>query len=114
MKKIFDKIEAAGISIYEYKEDDKLCGYELNTYTDGGVNQNIFIDFRNTDKDPKSEKDFKQLFLARIDSIDIDEEIEVNRQDKAYKAAFTLTQAVKDFKNWKKDLLKLSNQLHNL
>jgi hypothetical protein len=110
MKNIFDKIEASGISIYEYKEDKKLCGYELNTYTDGGVNQPIFIDFRDTDKNPKSENDFKELFLARINSIDIDEEIEINRQDKTYKQAFTLTQAVKDFKNWKNNLLKLATK----
>lgn len=111
MKNIFDKIEAVGISIYEYKEKNKLCGYELNTYTDGGVNQIVFIDFRNTGKKPKSENDFKELFLAYINSIDIDEEIESNRQDKAYRQAFTLTQALKDFKAWKKDLLKLAKSL---
>jgi hypothetical protein len=111
MKKIFDKIEAANILINEYKEGGKLCGYELNTYTDGGVNQIIFIDFRDTDKDPKSEKDFKELFLARVNSIDIDEEIEMNRQDKTYKQAFTISQAVKDFTAYKKDLLKLAAKL---
>ena len=111
MENIISKIEAAGISIYEYTENDKLCGYELNTYTDGGVNQIIFIDFRRTDKDPKNENDFKELFAERINSIDIDEEIEMNRQDKSYKAAFTLTQAVTDFRNWKKGLLRLSNSL---
>jgi hypothetical protein len=111
MKNILKKIEAAGISIYQYKEKNKLCGYELNTYTDGGVNQIVFIDFRNTDKDPKNENDFKQLFLDRINSIDIDDEIEMNRQDKTYKESFTLTQAVKDFESWKNDLLKLSHTL---
>jgi len=111
MKKIFDKIEAAGISIYEYKEKGKICGYELNTYTDGGVNQIIFIDFRRTEKDPKNESHFKALFADRINSIDIDEEIEMNRQDKTYRAAFTLKDAVKDFKRWKADLVKLSESL---
>jgi len=111
MKKIFDKIEKANISIDEYKEDKKLCGYELNTYTDGGVNQIVFIDFRNTNKKPKSEKDFKELFLERVNSIDIDEEIELNRQDKSYRQAFTLTEAVKDFTAYKKDLLKLAKSL---
>jgi len=111
MKKIFKKIEAANISIHEYKEGKKLCGYELNTYTNGGVNQIVFIDFRDTGKDPKSEKDFKELFSERVNSIDIDEEIEMNRQDKSYKQAFTLTQAVKDFTAYKKDLLKLANSL---
>jgi len=111
MKQIFDKIEAAGISIYQYEENKKLCGYELNTYTDGGVNQIVFIDFRDTDKDPKSEKDFKELFLNRIKSIDIYEEININRQDNSYKQAFTLTRSRKDFKTWKMDLLKLASKL---
>lgn len=32
MKQIFSTIENSGISIDEYTEDGKLCGYELNTY----------------------------------------------------------------------------------
>lgn len=111
MQAIFDKIEDKGISIYKYDEDGKLCGYELNTYTDGGVNQIVFIDFRDTEKDPTNEDDFKELFLERVESIDVDDEIEVNRQDKSYKQAFTLAQAVKDFTAWKKDLLKLAKSL---
>ena len=109
--KTLDKIEAAGISIYKYKEKNKLCGYELNTYTNGGVNQIVFVDFRDTDKNPRNDKDFKELFLERVNSIDIDEEIEMNRQDASYKQAFTLTQSLKDFKDWKKDLLKLAKSL---
>jgi hypothetical protein len=89
----------------------KLCGYELNTYTEGGLNQIVFVDFRDTKKDPKNEKDFKELFSARVESIDVDEEIEMNRQDKGYRQAFTLTQALKDVKAWKKGLLKLAKTL---
>jgi len=111
MKKIFDKIENAGISIYEYKEGKKLCGYELNTYTTGGVNQIVFVDFRDTGKKPKNEKHFKELFLERVNSIDIDEEIEMNRQGASYKQAFTLSQALKDFEEWKKNLLELAESL---
>ncbi len=114
MKKIFDKIAASNlinISIDEYKEGKKLCGYELNTYTNGGVNQIVFVDFRDTDKDPKNEKDFKELFLERVNSIDIDEEIELHREMKDYRAAFTITQGLKDFKDWKRDLLKLAKSL---
>lgn len=111
MKKIFDKIEKAGISIDEYKEENKLCGYELNTYTTGGVNQLVFVDFRDSSKNPKDEKDFKELFLERINSIDIDEEIDLHREMKGYKQAFTIAQSLKDFKSWKKDLLKLAKSL---
>lgn len=111
MKKILAKIEKKGISIDEYKEKDKLCGYELNTYTFGGLNQIVFVDFRNTDKDPKNKNDFKELFLERITSIDIDEEIETNRQNTAYRQAFTIVQSLKDITAWKKDLLKLAKSL---
>ena len=110
MKKIFDKIEKT-VSIDAYKEKNKLCGYELNTYTNGGVNQIVFVDFRGTGKDPKNKDDFKELFLERVESINIDEEIDLNREMKNYKQAFTLTQSLKDFKDWKKDLLKLAKSL---
>lgn len=111
MKTVFDKIEATGISIYKYEENDKVCGYELDTYTDGGLNQIIFVDFRDTNKYPENEEDFKELFLERVESINVDEEIEVNRQDQSYKQSFTLTEALKDIKRWKKDLLKLAKSL---
>jgi len=111
MKKIIAKIEKAGISVYEYKEGKKLCGYELNTYTDGGLNQIVFVDFRNTDKDPKKAADFKKVFLKQIKDIDVDEEVELNRQNKAYHAAFTLRQSLDDIEEWKEEMLKLAKSL---
>lgn len=111
MKKIIALIEAAGISIYKYKENNKLCGYELNTYTKGGLNQIVFVDFRDTGKKPTNAKDFKELFSERINSIDIDEEIELNRQDKGYRAAFTIRESLTDIEAWKNELLKLAESL---
>ena len=111
MKNIIDKIETADIQVYKYEEKGQLCGYDLKTYTKDGLNQNIFVDFRQTNKDPNNPDDFKELFLEYVNSIDVDEEIELNRQDKRYKEAFTLTQALKDVKRWKKDLKKLANSL---
>lgn len=111
MKKILKKIEAANISIHEYKENNKLCGYELNTYTNGGLNQIVFIDFRNTDKKPKNTDDFKELFLERVNSIDTDEEVEMNRQNKDYCDAFTLRESLNDIEAWKEGLLKLAQSL---
>ena len=108
MKKIIAKIEKAGISIDKYTEGKKICGYELNTYTDGGLNQIVFVDFRNTDKDPKKAKDFKEMFLKRIQDIDVDEEVESNRQDKAYRQAFTLRASLNDIEAWKEELLELA------
>jgi len=111
MKKIIDKIEKANISIHEYKEGKKLCGYELNTYTDGGLNQIVFIDFRDTDKNPKKATDFKELFLERVKSIDVDEEIELNRQNEGYRNAFTIRESLEDIDSWKKEMLELAESL---
>lgn len=111
MKKIFNKIEKASISIHEYEENDKLCGYELNTYTNGGLNQVVLVDFRDTDKDPKKAKDFKELFLQRVKDIDVYEEVEMNRQNKQYRDAFTLRESLDDIEEWKKELVKLAESL---
>lgn len=111
MKEIFDKIEAAGIQIHKYEEGKKLCGYELNTYTNGGLNQIVFVDFRDTKKNPKKAEDFKELFLKRVNSIDVDEEVETMRQDKAYRTAFTMREALDDVEAWKKDIVELAESL---
>lgn len=111
MENIRNKIETAEISIYAYEENGVVCGYELNTYTRGGLNQIVFVDFRQTKKDPNNPDDFKKLFLERVKSIDVDEEIEINRQNDDYKKVFTISQSVKDIKRWKKDLKKLAKSL---
>ena len=111
MKNIKVKLENANISIYDYKEDGKLCGYELNTYTNGGLNQIVFVDFRDTDKNPNKVADFKELFLERVKSIDIDDEIEVNRQNKEYCQVFTIRESLEDIEEWKQELLTLAENL---
>jgi hypothetical protein len=103
MKKIQPLIDR----LNEYKENNKLCGYELNTYTDCGVNQIVFLDFRDTKFNPKNPKDFLLVYHNRINSIDIDEEIEMNRQNEAYKRDFTLSQSINDFTDWKNGLHKV-------
>ena len=111
MKKIIALLSAANISVYNYEEDKKLCGYELNTYTKGGLNQIVFVDFRDTGKTPTKAKDFKELFLKRVESIDTDEEVELNRQNKDYCKAFTIRESLNDIEAWKKELLILANSL---
>ena len=106
---IISRLENYSIQTYQYKEGKKICGYELNTYTDGGVNQIVFIDFRDTGKDPKNGKDFIELYNKRVQDIDISEEVESNRQDKSYVANFSIEESVRDFKEWKETLLNIFN-----
>ena len=105
------QLATANISVYNYKEDGKICGYELNTYTNGGLNQIVFIDFRDTNKNPNKIADFKEAFLERVNSIDTDEEVELNRQNKAYCDAFTLRESLDDIEVWKKELVELAESL---
>lgn len=107
LKQILEHLQELGIGYYEYREDDILCGYELDTYTDAGVNMIIFLDFRDTDLNPKNPNDFLKVFKERIESIDIDEEIELHRQDKRYCNDFTIKESLKDFKDWKNGLLNV-------
>lgn len=111
MKKIIDIIEKSGISVFEYKEENKLCGYELNTYTEGGVNEIIFLDFRQENQDPKNPTDFIKEFESYMQCKTIDERIELNRQNEDYKKSFSLKESVIDFEKWEKMILALIKQL---
>lgn len=104
---IFSKIEEYGISIYNYTENNKLCGYELNTYTERGVNQILFLDFRYTEKNPQNPNDLFKILSDRINDIDIDEEIDIHRQMPDYKKTFSIQESLEDFKEWKEKLIQL-------
>ena len=108
MKTLFENI---GLSVYEYREDDKLCGYEIDTYTDGGVNLVVFLDFRGEEENVSNKDKVKEKFLDYINNFDIDEEIDLYRQDQNNRNAFTISQSEKDFKSWKKEMKKVINKL---
>ncbi len=74
--------------IYETKED-----YELETWTDGGVDMLIYIDkFR--------EENVIEQLECYVDTFDIDEVIDLHRQDKRYRDDFKITESLKDFEDW--------------
>lgn len=104
IKAVIQKLEYADIQVGEYTENEKLCGYELNTYTDAGVNQILFIDFRDSEMNPKDAKHFIELFNERVNDIDIDEEIKNLINDKRYMQEIGLTVGVQDLKDWKANL----------
>lgn len=104
MKQIIKKLNDCNITIYAYKEKNKICGYELNSYTDAGVNEIVFIDFRNTKMNPKSAKHFIELFNETVNNIDIYEEIKNLINDKTYMQTIGLTVGLQDLKDWKVNL----------
>jgi hypothetical protein len=114
LENIFSLLEQADIFIYEYEEDNKLCGYELNTYTCRGVNQLIFLDFRDTKLDPENPESFFDIFSNRITEIDIDEEIELHRESENYKKHFSIRESLEDFEGWKENLQTVAYKINAL
>lgn len=117
MEKIFEILEKAGITYDEYTENGRLCGYELNTYTPGGVNMIVFLDFRDGEREMFSEakpitaEDFVREFANYILAFDMDEEIDLHRQDENYKKVFTTRDSVEDFEDWIQQMESLCSEM---
>lgn len=106
MEKIIEILEKNSIGVVDYKENDMLCGYELENWTVGGVNMIIFLDFRNAG-DVTNPKDFINEFSSYMKDFDIEETIDIYREDKLYKDNLSLKQSLKDITDWKKEMLEI-------
>ena len=106
-QKVFRILMDQGITINPYKEDNIIKGYELNTYTDNGVNEIIFIDLKDFER-PINGAQFVEIYNKTIKEIDIDERIDLNRMGSIdYLNTFSLEDSIKDFKAWHTKLLNM-------
>lgn len=92
-------------SIYESNYSNGVY-YELESWTDGGVDMIITLPSSNN-------KTVKEQLNDYIENFDIDEEIDLYREDKRYKEAFTIRESLKDFENWLSWLKDITNELKN-
>lgn len=69
--------------------------YELEEWTDGGVDMIITLS-----KEDNRFSSMLEQFRYYVDSFNIDEEIDIYRQDKGYCENFTCRESVKDFEAW--------------
>ena len=91
-----------------YEENGECVGIEMEQWTDGGVDMIHLIDGRNRDmNDPDWWKD---ELVAIYEAFDVDEEIDINRQDEKYRSAFTYRQSVEDFDDYDKWLKGIAEQ----
>jgi len=74
---------------------------ELETWTDGGVNMFFYVDKNNIINE----------FREYAESFDIDEEIDVLREDRCYRDAFTLKESIADFEAYKNLLNDIAEEL---
>lgn len=81
-------------------------GIETGDWTDMGVQMPIFIDGRSANM---TEPDW---WVAEFDDayerFDVDEEIELHRQDEQYKSAFTIRRSLEDFEKFEQFLKELA------
>ena len=96
-----------GYSRY-YKENGECVGIEMEQWTDGGVDMIHLIDGR--DRDMNDPDWWKDELEAISEAFDVDEEIDINRQDEKYRSAFTYRQSVEDFENYDKWLKGIAEQ----
>lgn len=85
-----------------YKDNNN---WGLETWTTGGVNMFVNIDTNN---------DLIEEIENYLNNFDIDEEIELYRQGKEYKEAFTIRQSVEDFEDWVEFIKSILKQLYEV
>lgn len=73
--------------------------YELTTYTEGGVEENIIL---------PNDENVLESFDEFVYNFDIDNEIELHRQGKQYCDNFSITDSVVDFTDFKRWLDKVN------
>ena len=66
---------------------------ELESWTNGGVNMFISID-------KTSDNNLLEQLERFVENFDIDEEIDIHREDANYKRNFTIRESINDFENW--------------
>ena len=76
-----------------FNVSESAYGLELESWTDGGVNMFIGID-----KD--SDNNLLEQLERFVENFDIDEEIDIHRQDTNYRRKFTIRESIRDFENW--------------
>lgn len=73
--------------------NESVYELELESWTNGGVNMFISID-------KTSDNNLLEQLERFVENFDIDEEIDIHRQDTDYRRNFTIRESVRDFENW--------------
>ena len=91
-----------------YEENCECVGIIMEQWTDGGVDMMHLIDGR--DRDMNEPDWWKDELESIYEAFDVDEEIDLNRQNEKYRSAFTYRQSVEDFENYDKWLEGIAEQ----
>lgn len=98
-------LDENNISHDRYEENGECVGITMETWTDGGVNMLHLIDGR--DRDMDNPYWWKEELQSIYEAFDVDDEIDIHRQDERYRKAFTHRMSVEDFEAHEEWLGKL-------
>ena len=84
-----------------FNVDDNEDNYELEAWTEGGVNMVVTI----------TKKNWKEDFRKYVNGFDIDEQINLIQNVRNYQSALTYHQSVEDFEDYKKWLVSVLDLL---
>lgn len=96
------KILEQRFGVYENENN-----YELESWTDRGVNMFINID-------KNSNENLLEQLETFVDNFNLDEEIDYHRENVDYKLNFTIKESIEDFESWLDCLLALIEELKEL
>ena len=85
-----------------------INGMEIETWTEGGVDMIHTIYFFDNYQDIYNKTEVKKELDRLYENFDIDEEIDLYRQDKKYKNDFTIRESLEDFEKYHNRLKDLS------
>ena len=93
---MLNKLDDLYFHIHEYKENDKLCGYEMETRTGNGINMIHFIDCRDYEDGITAKNVLDQLKQISA-NFDVDYEVYKLTESKQARKEFSYRNAVDDF-----------------
>lgn len=94
--------EDEGFKVDLYEQDGEQAA-EIEKWTDGGVDMIInLLPFT------------KENFIEFVQNFDIDEEIDLHRQNAQYKKNFTISQSLKDFTDFHNHLKEVADKLEKI
>lgn len=105
--KIVETLENFNFSVTYFGQNGVDFGFEMETWTDGGVNMihNIMFDnFMDLFDIDKISEELYELYQ----NFSVDEEIDLYRQGEDYKQHFTIRDSLEDFEDYEKRLEDLS------
>ena len=99
-KELIQFLENKEFNVSIISEPDNTLAAEIEAWTKRGVSMIMYVS-------PFSIESFQEY----AESFDIDEEVDIHREDKNYKKFFTLRQSLEDFEDFKNTLVKVSGEL---